>query len=201
MHWRFRPERKREGNWGGRYFCPCWLRRWGQCATAAIIPFFFGQGYHSILYLLQRSRGEGDVLFSFCNHACITSRVGRILAYPATSSRSMRLMLRGMGFAPCALLSVQRWSCHTAKKIPFMYSFSGNCAASAPNFHIHVSVIYIPRICPHIFLQQNSQTWKYINLSQIYECRHWETEYYNSVLEITVSFLGIHKWEPDIYVY
>ena len=25
-------------------------------------------------------------------------------------------------------------------------------------------------------------------------------EYYNSVLEITVSYLGIHKWEPDIYI-
>ncbi len=23
---------------------------------------------------------------------------------------------------------------------------------------------------------------------------------YNSVLGITVSFLGIHKWEPDIYI-
>jgi hypothetical protein len=29
----------------------------------------------------------------------------------------------------------------------------------------------------------------------MYECRNWETEHYNSVL--TVSFLGIHKWEPD----
>jgi hypothetical protein len=38
------------------------------------------------------------------------------------------------------------------------------------------------------------------NLSQIYECRNWETEHFNSVLEITVSFLGIHKWEPDIYI-
>ncbi len=40
-----------------------------------------------------------------------------------------------------------------------MYSFSGNCAASVPNFHIHVSVsdLYIPKICPHIFLQQNRQ--------------------------------------------
>jgi hypothetical protein len=27
-----------------------------------------------------------------------------------------------------------------------------------------------------------------------------ETEYYNSVLEVTVSFLGIHRWEPDIYI-
>jgi hypothetical protein len=30
----------------------------------------------------------------------------------------------------------------------------------SPNFHIHVSVsdLYIPRICPHISLQQNRQT-------------------------------------------
>jgi hypothetical protein len=39
-----------------------------------------------------------------------------------------------------------------------------------------------------------------MNLLQIYECRNCETEHYNSVLEITVSFLGIHKWEPDIYI-
>ncbi len=50
------------------------------------------------------------------------------------------------------------WS--TAMNIPFLYSFSGNCAASVPtNFHIHVSVseLYILRIGPHIFLQQNRQ--------------------------------------------
>jgi hypothetical protein len=39
-----------------------------------------------------------------------------------------------------------------------------------------------------------------INLSQIYDCRNWETEHYNSTLEVTFSFLGIHKWEPDIYI-
>ncbi len=47
---------------------------------------------------------------------------------------------------------------------------------------------------PHNWLQQNRQT----NLSQIYKCSYWETEHYNSVLEIryggcTVSFLGIRK--------
>jgi hypothetical protein len=54
---------------------------------------------------------------------------------------------------------------------------------------------------PHISLQQNRQTdpWN-IYISQIYECRNWETEPYNSVLEITVSFLEIHQWEPDIYI-
>jgi hypothetical protein len=35
---------------------------------------------------------------------------------------------------------------------------------------------------------------------KIFECRNWETEHYNSVLEITVSFLVLHEWEPDIYI-
>jgi hypothetical protein len=67
---------------------------------------------------------------------------------------------------------------------------------------VYVSDLYIPRIDPHIFLQQNRQdrSWKYINVSQIYDCRNWETEHYNSVVEITVSFLGIHKWELEIYI-
>ncbi len=41
---------------------------------------------------------------------------------------------------------------------------------------------------------------KYINLSQINEYRNWKTKHYNSVLEIRVSFVGIHKWELDIYI-
>jgi hypothetical protein len=61
--------------------------------------------------------------------------------------------------------------------------------------------LYIPRIGPHISLQQKAdQFWKYINLSQIYEYRNWDAEHYNYVLEITVSFLGIYKWEPGIHV-
>ncbi len=66
-----------------------------------------------------------------------------------------------------------------------------------------VSDLYIPRIGPHIPLQQNRQTdpeIQYINLSQIYECRNWETGHINSVLEITDSILRIHKWEQDIYI-
>jgi hypothetical protein len=40
---------------------------------------------------------------------------------------------------------------YTATKIPLMCSFSGNSAASAPIFHIHVSVsdLYSPRIGLH----------------------------------------------------
>jgi hypothetical protein len=47
------------------------------------------------------------------------------------------------------------------------------------------------------------QSWEYTNSSQINEFGNWETEYYNSVLEITsqaVLFLEIHKSEPDIYI-
>jgi hypothetical protein len=48
-------------------------------------------------------------------------------------------------------------------------------------------------------------SWEYINRSQIlvHECANWETEHYNSVLEkrgYAVSFLEIHKLEPDIYI-
>jgi hypothetical protein len=51
---------------------------------------------------------------------------------------------------------------HTARKIPFMHSFSGNCPASVPistfKCLYYVSYLYIPRIGPHISLQQNRQT-------------------------------------------
>jgi hypothetical protein len=73
-----------------------------------------------------------------------------------------------------------------------MYLFSGNCAASV---HIHVSVsdLYIPRIGPHISLQKNRLLEIYKSLTDtVHECRNWETEHYNSVLEMTVSFMGIH---------
>ncbi len=61
----------------------------------------------------------------------------------------------------------------------------------SPNFHIHASVsdLCISRIGPHIIsLQEKRQTetGNTINLSQIYEYMNWETDHYNSVLEITV---------------
>ncbi len=94
----------------------------------------------------------------------------------------------------------------TATKIPFMYSYSGNCAASVTIFHIRVSVsdLCIPLFpgSVHIFPWSRIGRPKagYVNLSQIYECRNWETEHYNSVLERKVSFLVIHQWKLDIYV-
>ncbi len=49
----------------------------------------------------------------------------------------------------------------------------------SPNFHIYVSVsdFLIPRIGPHIFLQQNRQadrSWEYKNRSQTDECGNWD---------------------------
>jgi len=38
------------------------------------------------------------------------------------------------------------------------------------------------------------RSWEYINRSQIHECRNWEQGHHS------VSFLGIHKLEPDIYM-
>jgi hypothetical protein len=77
-----------------------------------------------------------------------------------------------------------------------MYSFSGNCTASVPiSTFINIYSVHILS-----FSRIDRPILKYINLSQIYECRNWETVHYNSVLEITVSFLGILNWEPDIYI-
>jgi hypothetical protein len=78
----------------------------------------------------------------------------------------------------------------------------------SPNFYIHVFVsdLYIySQGSVHIFgcgKIDRPIMEIYINLSQIYECRNWKTEHYNSVLEImrVHSFYGKHKWEPDIYI-
>ncbi len=93
------------------------------------------------------------------------------------------------------LISIQLFSHCTENPI---YVFPGKelCGHNS-NSYIHVSVsnlYYIPRIGPHIGLQQihAERSWKYINLSQIYECRNWETEH--TVMEITRlhSFLSVN---------
>ncbi len=102
------------------------------------------------------------------------------------------------------LLKIEIMRIYTATKIPLMYSFSGNCLASfTVSTFICLWAIYIFPGSVHLF--SCSRIGRpileiYKNLSQIYEYRNWETEHYDYVLEITVSFLGIHKRETDIYI-
>jgi hypothetical protein len=84
-----------------------------------------------------------------------------------------------------------------------MYSFLGIARPQSqfPHSCVYEQFIYSQDRSTHFLAaEQADRSWKYMNLSQIYECRNWETEHYNSVLEITVQLLGIHKWEPDIYI-
>jgi hypothetical protein len=62
----------------------------------------------------------------------------------------------------------------------------------SPSFHIHASVsdLYVPRIDPHIFLQQNRQADlgnMYINRSQTHECGNWDQGRAIPFLSIFVS--------------
>jgi hypothetical protein len=69
----------------------------------------------------------------------------------------------------------------------------------SPNLHIHVSVSDIPRICTHIFPCSRigrpilSDTYMSVGSRRKNITR-------TSVLEITVSFLEIHKRELYIYI-
>ncbi len=74
---------------------------------------------------------------------------------------------------------------YTATKIPLMYSFSGNCAASVQiSIFMCLWAIYIfPESvnicgCSKIY-RPIPEIYKYT-----YECRNWETEHYNYVLEL-----------------
>jgi hypothetical protein len=92
----------------------------------------------------------------------------------------------------------------TLQENPIYVFLSWELGGLCPNCHVHVSVtdLYIPGF--HIFSCSRIgrpilEIYKSLTVT-VYECRNWETEHYYSVLEITVSFLEIHKWELDIHI-
>jgi hypothetical protein len=96
-----------------------------------------------------------------------------------------------------------------ATKIPLMHSFSGNCAASVPfSTFMCPWAIYIFPWSVHIFgCSKLDRPILEINKSLTYICvqelgdRALQFCFRNKEdAHCTVSFLGIHKWQTDIYI-
>ncbi len=87
-------------------------------------------------------------------------------------------------YAPIIIRLIRKAYCTLLGK-SHLGIFSGNCAASVPiSTFMRLWAIYIFPGSVHIFpcSRVADRSGKNINLSQIYECRNWKTEHYNSFI-------------------
>ncbi len=76
-----------------------------------------------------------------------------------------------------AVYYTDKWTTFTATAIPFIYSFFGNCAASAPiSTFVWLWWIYIFPGSVHIFppAEKADPWWEYIIRTQTHECGNWD---------------------------
>ncbi len=88
------------------------------------------------------------------------------------------------------------WLIYTVQKIQFIYFQERNCATSVPiSIFMCLWAIYILSWSVYIFgcRKIDRPILKIYNLLQIFECRNWETEHYNSVLDKLAA--QFHFWE------